>query len=73
MDTNTAQVLKADKVSFEGQVHLDLDKYKQSRKDIPPSQPTQPRILEDTPEYVVIEITCSCGQKVLLKCTYKNV
>jgi len=73
MNEKTAQILKADKVTFEGNIQLDANKPALSRSGKSgPSCPPQPRIVEDTGEYVVIEAACSCGRKMLLKCTYKS-
>jgi hypothetical protein len=66
-------ILKGHSVKFEGQFRLDMA---QAGKGQPPkwektaSAGPQVRILENNPEYAVIEITCSCGTQTRLKCEY---
>ncbi len=66
------RILKSNDVKLEGQFHLDLT---HTGSDLPKQQVAgssapQVRILENHPEYAVIEVTCSCGTKMSLKCEY---
>jgi hypothetical protein len=67
-----ARVLRADSVKVEGRLSLDL---KQAQLQPPKannaaSVKPQVRILENHPDFAVIEITCSCGTKTNLRCEY---
>ena len=73
------QVLKANKVTMEGQYRLDLGG--STAVATPPApaaavatpQPAagpQVRVVEKCPDYAVLEVTCGCGEKSLIKCTY---
>ncbi len=66
------RILKSNEVKLEGQFHLDtaqagLDSPKQQ---VAASSAPQVRILENHPEYAGIEVTCSCGTRMSLKCEY---
>ena len=66
------RILKSNDVKLEGQFLLDatdagLDVPKQKIAD---SSAPKVRILENHPEYAVIEVTCSCGTRMSLKCEY---
>ena len=72
MIRTAGRILKSNDVKLEGQFHLDaanvgLDSPKQQ---VTPLSAPQVRILENHPEYAVIEVTCSCGTKMSLKCEY---
>lgn len=36
-------------------------------------RPAQARIVESNSDYVILEITCGCGQKSFIQCNYGNV
>ncbi len=71
--TKTAKrIIKKSNVKLEGKFTLDIVQPE-------PDQPKQPgtalvepqvRIVENQPEFAVIEITCSCGTGMSLKCEY---
>jgi hypothetical protein len=68
----SGRILKSDDVKFEGQYHLDAV---QTGSSLPQHRGTtlaspQVRILENHPEYAVIEVTCSCGTRTCLRCEY---
>lgn len=68
----SGRILKSDDVKFEGQYHLDVA---QAVSSLPQHTGTtlaapQVRILENHPEYAVIEVTCSCGTRTCLRCEY---
>ncbi len=66
------RIIKKSNVILEGKFTLDIVQPE-------PDQPKQPgtalvepqvRIVENQPEFAVIEITCSCGTGMYLKCEY---
>jgi hypothetical protein len=72
MKNTTGNVLRADLVKLEGQLQLDL---LTTQPDIPKAQSAtsaapKARILENQPEFAIIEITCPCGAKTNLRCQY---
>ncbi len=67
-------ILKGEEVKLEGQFHLDVAQGgppiqgpKQNRTIL--SAP-KVRIVQNHPEFAVLEITCSCGLKTNVKCEY---
>lgn len=74
MAETSGRILKSDDVELEGQYHLGLvqDKFERSE----PAQTNtvlaapQARVLENHTDHAVIEVTCSCGAKVRLRCEY---
>ncbi|MBN2136666.1 MAG: hypothetical protein JW720_02555 [Sedimentisphaerales bacterium] len=75
MKNTQGNILKSAEVTVSGSFKLDAA---QPTHAIPPQQtkkhnvPPNARIIENTPEYAVIEITCPCGEKTHLKCDYEN-
>ena len=72
MVKTAGRILKSNDVKLEGQFHLDVT---QAGSDLPKQQVAassepQVRVLENHPEYAVIEVTCCCGRKMSLKCEY---
>jgi len=72
MIRTAGRILKSNDVKLEGQFHLDLAK---AGLDLPKQQGSvssspKVRILENHPQYALIEITCSCGKRLSLKCEY---
>ena len=74
MVRTSGRILKSDDVKLEGQYHLDA-----AQVEFAGGQPQQRsavltapkvRISENHPEYAVIEVTCSCGTKMYLRCEY---
>ncbi|UCF43119.1 MAG: hypothetical protein JSV99_11160 [Planctomycetota bacterium] len=68
----TARILRADSVKIEGRLSLQLTQTHPQpprARDAASVQP-QVRILENHPDFAVIEITCSCGTKTNLRCEY---
>ncbi len=76
MGRTAGRILKGDSVKLEGRVHLDvvqapvgdkqaLPKEKNAASDMP-----QVCVVENQPEFAVIEIACSCGTKTHLRCEY---
>ncbi len=74
MGKTAGRILKSDDVKLEGQFHLEVMKSASSlphQGDIALAAP-QVRIVENLPEFAVIEITCSCGTAMQLRCEYTD-
>lgn len=72
MEKPAGRVLKSNNVKLEGQFRLDgtkigtgLPKAKNTLSASP-----QASIVENHPEFAVIELICSCGTKTCLRCEY---
>jgi len=76
MIETSRHVLRSDDVELEGQYRLGLlpDEFKASAQGPNSAVMVAPqaRIVENGPTYAVIEVTCSCGAKVCLKCEYSD-
>ncbi|MHC4541473.1 MAG: hypothetical protein ACYS74_17105 [Planctomycetota bacterium] len=74
MIKTSGRILKSEDVELEGQYRLDAAPAKGSETGPVPTQttsvPKEARILENHPEYAVIEVTCSCGARIALRCEY---
>ncbi len=79
METTAGQVLKANDVNMQGQFRLELGATSPaspmpSTAPVSPAAPAvstagpQVRIVETCNEYAVLEVTCGCGQKHLVRC-----
>ena len=68
------RILKARNIKLEGKLQLDIGKptSKTANKGNLATVPPKASIVESTPEFAVIEITCSCGTKTSVKCKYSN-
>ncbi len=76
MIETSRRILKSDDVELDGQYHLDLAPEESgacepAHTGAIASSP-QARIVENHPEHAVVEVTCSCGAKVYLKCEYSG-
>jgi len=80
MSQNLGQVLRKHQVTNAGSCRLDHDAvYAQppqataakSASAAAPTRSPQVRIVENTPQGVVLECTCSCGTKTYIQCDYK--
>ncbi|MHC4122675.1 MAG: hypothetical protein ACYSSI_03805 [Planctomycetota bacterium] len=72
MENAARRILKSDNVRLEGQFHLDSSQGNPglaNRKNVT-STPAQVRIMENHPEFAVIEVTCGCGVKTHIRCEY---
>lgn len=72
MVKTAGRILKSEDFKLEGQFHLDIaqrdpDLQKQT---VTVSSAPKIRMLENHPEYAVIEITCSCGTRISVRCEY---
>ncbi len=72
MIRTTGRILKSNDVKLEGQFLLDVAKAGSDlpKQQIAASSAPQVRILENQPDYVVLEVICSCGTRMSLKCEY---
>jgi hypothetical protein len=74
MVRTTGRILKSKDVELQGQFLLEPAPAKGAGAGPAPAQthpvPKEARILENHPEYAVIEVTCSCGEKMVLQCRY---
>ena len=68
MEKTTGRVLKSSDVKFEGCVQLDASQPKPSTQKV--KSAPQVRIIQNNPEFALIEVICSCGIKTSLKCEY---
>lgn len=66
------QVLKAAEVSLNSPVRMSLDPAVPADGGVSSSSPTTSgvRIVQNHPEYVVIEVTCPCGTTTQIRCDY---
>ena len=66
------RILKSNDVKLEGQFHLGAaqDGSDSPKRQVAASSAPKVRILENHPEYAVIEVTCSCGTTMSVKCEY---
>ncbi|UCG46220.1 MAG: hypothetical protein JSU94_12020 [Phycisphaerales bacterium] len=68
-------ILKSTDVEMTGRFLLEIQALppsSQSEKLPAPGIP-EARIVENHPEFVVLEITCACGRKSYVKCEYATV
>jgi hypothetical protein len=72
MDSQTGRVLKADEVKIEGTYRLDINRpvKRAANPGTSVSSSPQVRIVENNAEYVVVELTCGCGNKTRVRCEY---
>jgi len=72
MVKTAGRILKSEDVKLEGRFILDIAQVGTNlpKQKSAVSAPPQVRILESHAEYAVIEVTCSCGTKMCLRCEY---
>jgi hypothetical protein len=69
------RVLKSGEVEIDGRCNLDIG------RSVSPVQAgksnagaaAKAKILDNNNEYTLIELTCSCGQKTIVRCEYDDV
>ncbi len=71
MEKAAGRILKNRNVKMEGRFHLDAGQTPQGsgRKK---NGAAQVRIVEKHPEFAVVEVTCSCGEKTDIRCEYAD-
>jgi hypothetical protein len=76
MQKTAGHILKGEEVKLEGQFHLDV-----AQSGTTGARPNQSRMVQATPnvrivqnhpEFAVIEVTCSCGTKTNVTCEYAD-
>ncbi len=75
MKNTAGRILKESDVKLEGQFTLDIvqTETSSSRESAADLVEPQVRIVESQSEFSVIEITCSCGTSMYLRCEYAGV
>ena len=70
--TTRTKILKGSEVKVEGKFTLDVLQIEQDSPKKTSTERVEPqvRILQSEPEFSVIEITCSCGESMNLRCEY---
>ncbi len=67
---NSARIIKGNNVKLEGTFSLDSGMSRPGTAVR--SSAVQARILENNPQYAVIEVICSCGTKTQIRCEYES-
>ncbi len=72
MNKTMRHILKADEVIFDDPLPLDLEPT-QCHGGPPRGASTGPsvRIVQSRAEYAVLEVTCTCGQRIQIRCDYQ--
>jgi len=85
MEKTAGRILKSNDVKLEGRFHLDAGHGDAGQGDSGQgdsglangrnvaSAPAQVRVVENHPEFAVIELTCCCGAKTSVRCEYTDV
>ncbi|MCE5340918.1 MAG: hypothetical protein LLF92_07300 [Planctomycetaceae bacterium] len=71
---NSARIIKGNNVKLEGTFSLDSGMSRPGAAHGGTALPAavQARILENNPQYAVIEVICSCGTKTQIRCEYES-
>ena len=73
MEKLQSKVLKATEVAVDGHFRLELTQDDDTRPtNQAASQEPVARIVENKSDGALIEIVCSCGEKIHLRCEYAN-
>jgi hypothetical protein len=71
MTPSTNRILKSGEVDVVGRFSLELGNAPPpGQNKIPHAGIAKVRILENQNEYAVMEVTCSCGRKTVIRCDY---
>jgi hypothetical protein len=75
MGTTAGRILKSDDVKLEGQFHLEVMEAASNLPHTAAAALAEPqvRVVENYPEFAIIEITCSCGTTLQIKCEYADI
>ena len=74
MAGTSGRILRSEEVILDGQYRLNMGRIEidrdESLKRDTVTAPTRASILEDHPEYAVLEVRCACGATIYLRCDY---
>ena len=72
MKQTTGKIIKSDQINIEGTYQIGLSQSNQCTHESLNTTLRKPevKIIENNDGYVVIQVTCSCGQKINLKGEY---
>jgi hypothetical protein len=75
MQKTAGHILRSDEVKLEGTVRVGTAQLTANQQGSRSSGAAaqQVRIVENHPEFTVIEVICSCGARTYLKCEYDGV
>jgi hypothetical protein len=75
MVKTAGRILKSENIKLEGRFHLDIMQpgSRSPKRTTASSAAPKVRMLENHPEYAVIEVTCSCGARISVRCEYSDV
>ncbi len=74
MEKTPGHILKCYDVKLEGHFHLNVGQAPPAAPPMKNAAATAPRvrIVENQPEFAVIEVTCSCGANTHIRCEYTD-
>jgi hypothetical protein len=74
MVKTATRILKSKNIKLEGRFQLDIGRTDSDlpKQAIEASATPQVRMLENHPDYAVIEVTCACGSKISVRCDYSE-
>lgn len=72
MEKRVGRILQDSDVRLEGCLHLEVPATEQNKPndDNAASVTPQACMVENQPQFAVVEVTCSCGKKTYLRCEY---
>jgi len=74
MEAPLGRILKGSNVELEGRLHLEAPQAgaRSPQKSHAAAEPGV-HIVKKHPDFALIEVTCSCGEKMYLRCEYAGV
>ena len=74
MESPIGHILKSNDVKLEGRFRLDVGQnaINSANEKNATLSPAQVRIVENHPEFAVMEVTCGCGAKTHIRCEYTD-
>ncbi|MHC4758641.1 MAG: hypothetical protein ACYTE8_08285 [Planctomycetota bacterium] len=74
MEKATSHIIKGDNVQLDGAFQLNSTGPVPQPVRHPPKPAISPqvKIVEQNNDFTIVEVTCSCGHKIPVKCTYAN-
>ncbi len=74
MERNTERILKRNDVELSGRIQLPgiASSPNGAVRPAPPSVSANATLVENTPDFALIEVICPCGRKTRVKCEYKT-